>query len=141
MPGAPFVNVFPDHGIVHAAILHDGKLDVNDPEQMMAFDGSVLNVLNGTPLECNSSGTSCKVFDDDTRAPTHIGTGTPGACAVTFASQEFDCEFVSIHRILILSKVYCTFSFLSFYIFGPTRLYMYPAQDLHLSLSMQVRGF
>jgi len=41
------VTVFSDHGTFYAATLHDGKLDVNDLEQMMAFDGLVLNALNG----------------------------------------------------------------------------------------------
>ncbi|DBA70793.1 TPA: hypothetical protein ACH3X2_011686 [Trebouxia sp. C0005] len=84
---------------------------------MVAFDGLVLNAVNGNPLQCDSSGLSCMVsdFDGDIRAQTLIETGTTGACAVTFASQEpaLDCELVSIQHIFILQKLYCTFSFLS----------------------------
>ena len=58
--------------------------------------------MTQAPLECDSSGMSCKVFDDDIKAQTQIGTGTPGACAVTFASQELDCELASIQHNPIL---------------------------------------
>ncbi len=141
MPCARFVTVFSDHGTFYLAELRDGNLDVNDLEQQMAFDNLVPNALNGTPLECDCSGLSCTVFDGDIKAQTQVPTGTPGACAVTLASQEFDCDFVSIQHIFILQKLYCTFTFLSCCAFEPTCLYMYPAQDLHLILSMQVRGF
>ena len=82
MPGAQSVNIFSDHGTFYAASLHDGKLDMNDSEQVMAFDGLLLNALNGTALECDSAGLSCKVFDGDLKVQTPISTGTPGACAV-----------------------------------------------------------
>lgn len=92
MPGAQSVNIFSDHGTCYAATLHDGKLDMNDLEQVMAFDGLLLNALNGTALECDSAGLSCKVFDGDLKVQTPISTGTPGACAVIFTNQEFDWE-------------------------------------------------
>ncbi|KAA6428914.1 MAG: hypothetical protein FRX49_01024 [Trebouxia sp. A1-2] len=59
------------------AALHDGTLDVRNLEQMVAFDGLVLNAVNGNPLQCDSSGLSCMVsdFDGDIRAQTLIETG------------------------------------------------------------------
>jgi len=103
------VLVFTHHGTCYPATLHDGKLDVNSLEQMLAFDS--LNALNGTSPECDSSGLSCTVFGGDIKTQTQFRTGTPGACGVTFAIQELDCELVSIQHILILQELYCCFSF------------------------------
>ena len=58
MPRLQFVTVFSDYGTFYSANLRDGKLDVNDLEQQMPFDNLVLDALNGTPLECDSSGLS-----------------------------------------------------------------------------------
>ena len=107
----------------------------------MAFDNLVLNALNGTPLECISSGLSCTVFDGELKAQTQVETGAPGTCAFTFASQELDCTLVSKQHVHILPKLDCIVSVLFFCLLGQSRLNMYPAQDVYLSLSMQVRGF
>jgi len=143
LPFERLVLVFTHHGTCYPATLHDGKLDVNSLEQMLAFD-SLLNALNGTSPECDGSGLSCTVFGGDIKTQTQFRTGTPGACGVTFAIQELDCELVSIQHILILQELYCCFSFLSFFLFGPTCLYMYIPHmcltRMYLSLTMQVRG-
>jgi len=53
LPFERLVLVFTHHGTCYPATLHDGKLDVNSLEQMLAFDS--LNALNGTSPECDSS--------------------------------------------------------------------------------------